>query len=64
MGPLNIKITFIHFFYCVNLIFVRNISTVLQDSPHTEGFVAQVIPALAHVVQSPMKESPVFRVPQ
>ncbi len=33
-------------------------------SPHAEGLVAQVVPALAHVVQASLEQSSVLRVPQ
>lgn len=33
-------------------------------SPHAEGLVAQVVPALAHVVQTSPEQSTVLRVPK
>lgn len=48
-----------------------NISIVLfcripgpPPSPHAEGLFAQVVPALAHIVQASLEQSAVFRIPQ
>lgn len=73
VGPSNIKIDiYVSFplwkpYICTeqfqNIFIALCCRTPAFHSPHTEGLVAQVIPALAHVVQTSLKESTILRVP-